>query len=252
MGQRPALAAGSDDDFEEELAGGSMQALGDSTGALSSSGVHGSRAGTGGRRGAPTLRDLVEAGITPPGRNRITVVYKGVTYTASLGHEGLILYQGRKFATASAFSIHCKRLQTPGKQGDDGWKSVLYEGQPLERFRRRLAACRSAPPSRSASQAALNADAAGLDEDNQDGDAQPIEDVAAAGAGAGQASDGAEAAAEPATDQWVQCDRCRTWRIVPDSEWPKVEADPRDVWYCEDASWDVQQYHPQTEPCISR
>lgn len=66
---------------------------------------------------------------------------------------------GRKFATASAFSIHCKRLQTPGKQGDDGWKSVLYEGQPLEHFRRRLAASRPPPPPRSASQAALDADA---------------------------------------------------------------------------------------------
>ena len=40
------------------------------------------------------------------------------------------------------------------------------------------------------------------------------------------------AAAEPAadlTDQWVQCDRCRTWRIVPDQHWPAVEADPREV-----------------------
>ena len=29
--------------------------------------------------------------------------------------------------------------------------------------------------------------------------------------------------------QWVQCDRCRTWRIVPDAHWPAVEADTRDV-----------------------
>jgi len=66
---------------------------------------------------------------------------------------------GRKFATASAFSIHCKRLQTPGKQGDDGWKSVLYEGQPLERFRRRLAAARAAaPPARAAPAGAPDAD----------------------------------------------------------------------------------------------
>lgn len=46
------------------------------------------------------------------------------------------------------------------------------------------------------------------------------------------AAAGAAAAAEPVvegTDQWVQCDRCRTWRIVPDQHWPAVEADPRDV-----------------------
>jgi hypothetical protein len=38
--------------------------------------------------------------------------------------------------SATAFSIHCKRQLTPNKQGDDGWKSVQYEGQPLEYFRR--------------------------------------------------------------------------------------------------------------------
>ena len=37
----------------------------------------------------------------------------------------------------TSFSIHCKRMQSPNKQGDDGWKSVLYEGQPLELYRRR-------------------------------------------------------------------------------------------------------------------
>ena len=28
-------------------------------------------------------------------------------------------------------------MQTPNKQGDDGWKSTLYEGQPLEIYRRK-------------------------------------------------------------------------------------------------------------------
>ena len=70
-------------------------------------------------------------------------------------------------------------------------------------------------------------------EDGEDaGGAEPMDGVApsAAAPAGGQAGEGVgAAAAEPATDQWVQCDRCRTWRIVPDSEWPKVEADPRDV-----------------------
>lgn len=37
---------------------------------------------------------------------------------------------------------------------------------------------------------------------------------------------GAGAAGDPAaqgTDQWVQCDRCKTWRIVPDSDWGAVQ-----------------------------
>ena len=66
---------------------------------------------------------------------------------------------GKPFHSATSFSIHCKRMQTPGKQGDDGWKSVLYEGQPLERFRRRLAAARAAaPPARPALAGAPDAD----------------------------------------------------------------------------------------------
>lgn len=43
---------------------------------------------------------------------------------------------GQQFGSATSFSIHCKRQQTPNKQGDDGWKSVMYEGQPLETFRK--------------------------------------------------------------------------------------------------------------------
>ena len=41
---------------------------------------------------------------------------------------------GVKYNTATAFSIHCKRLQTPNKQGDDGWKSVMYAGDPCFEF----------------------------------------------------------------------------------------------------------------------
>ena len=39
----------------------------------------------------------------------------------------------------------------------------------------------------------------------------------------------AAAAPEPETDQWVQCDRCRTWRVVPAQHWPSVEADTSEV-----------------------
>lgn len=44
--------------------------------------------------GVPTLQDLIEAGIIIPGRNNITVSYKGTTYTASLEKDGSISHQG--------------------------------------------------------------------------------------------------------------------------------------------------------------
>lgn len=36
----------------------------------------------------------------------------------------------------------------------------------------------------------------------------------------------AEVAEGADTDQWVQCDRCRSWRIVPDEGWPSVQVIP--------------------------
>lgn len=45
-------------------------------------------------RAGTNLKDLVDSGILAPGRNKITVVYKGITYAASLQPDGLIAYQG--------------------------------------------------------------------------------------------------------------------------------------------------------------
>lgn len=45
-------------------------------------------------RGATNLKDLVESGILNAGRNKLIVVFKGITYTASLEADGLIAYQG--------------------------------------------------------------------------------------------------------------------------------------------------------------
>lgn len=97
-------------------------------------GSGGPGAGTGVRGGA-SLWDLVQAGVLVPGSGRISVTYKGMTASATLTEDGCIEYQGRKYQSATAFSIHFKRTITPSKQGDDGWKSVLYDGKPLEHYR---------------------------------------------------------------------------------------------------------------------
>ena len=47
----------------------------------------------------------------------------------------------------------------------------------------------------------------------------------------------AAAAPEPETDQWVQCDRCRTWRVVPAQHWPSLEADTSEVSAAQIALW---------------
>eukprot|EP00884_Botryococcus_braunii_P018763 jgi/Botrbrau1/5570/Bobra.97_2s0001.1 len=184
-------------------------------------------------RAVLTLKDLLDHGIITPGHEKISVVYKGNTYKAALTKEGKIMYQGIGFTSATAFSIHCKRQQTPNKQGDDGWKSVHYEGQALDFFRRTYYSLTN--PEEGEELGFLPA--------------QEAEDPEAA-AGAGTAEAAAAGGTEAVdTDHWVQCDRCRSWRIVPDQSWPSVEADTRDVWFCEDADWDLSKYQPFTGPC---
>lgn len=106
--------------------GGSGQRKGGSSGGM----------GGGSSRGTVSLADLVSSGILVPGRGRITCTYKGTVATASLMEDGSIEHQGRRYQSATAFSIGYKRTMNPGKQGDDGWKSVCYDGKPLDYYRK--------------------------------------------------------------------------------------------------------------------
>ncbi|KDD74434.1 hypothetical protein H632_c1317p0 [Helicosporidium sp. ATCC 50920] len=87
------------------------------------------------RRSTTSLADLLAAGLITAGPGALTVSYKGNTYSATLCEDGCIVYDTRRFSSASAFSIHVKRLVTPEKQGDDGWKSVMHRGQTLDEYR---------------------------------------------------------------------------------------------------------------------
>lgn len=53
-----------------------------------------------------TLQDLIDAGVIFPGRNNISVQYKGTTYTASLSKEGMILFQGMQLHEATSLISH--------------------------------------------------------------------------------------------------------------------------------------------------
>lgn len=57
---------------------------------------------TGKSKASMTLKDLVDVGVILPGRNKISVSYKGVNYVASLGKDGIIVYQGKALQSQSA------------------------------------------------------------------------------------------------------------------------------------------------------
>ena len=50
--------------------------------------------GTRKARAGTTLKDLVDQGVLVSGRNKISVLYKGTTYMASLTKDGIIVWQG--------------------------------------------------------------------------------------------------------------------------------------------------------------
>ena len=56
--------------------------------------------------------------------------YKGENYAASLDEDGTVRFRGHTFDSVSAYSLFAKRISTPGRQADDGWKCV-YQGNTL-------------------------------------------------------------------------------------------------------------------------
>jgi hypothetical protein len=53
------------------------------------------------------------------------------------------------------------------------------------------------------------------------------------------------------SDQWVQCERCQTWRLVPNEHWQAVQEDEREEWRCEDAQWALTASQPFTPACAA-
>ncbi|KAL3138449.1 hypothetical protein ABBQ32_006240 [Trebouxia sp. C0010 RCD-2024] len=243
LGQRPIALQSSQYEGDEAAANGKRKSeFGDAEDTKrmrpgSGSNSKKGKAKGGKPRASVTLKELVDFGVILPGRNKISVQYKGINYLANLGKDGVIMYQGKKFGSATAFSIYCKRMQTPNKQGDDGWKSTLYDGQPLENYRRKYF-----------QESGLDGEAEQHEEgpDDTQQAAAPQQSVPQQQAQPQQQQEPAE------TDHWVQCDRCRTWRIVPDASWPSVEADTRESWFCEWATWDVRLQVPHNPPCMQK
>eukprot|EP01025_Chloroclados_australasicus_P016561 TRINITY_DN18338_c0_g1_i1.p2 TRINITY_DN18338_c0_g1~~TRINITY_DN18338_c0_g1_i1.p2 ORF type:complete len:212 (-),score=13.44 TRINITY_DN18338_c0_g1_i1:262-873(-) len=85
-----------------------------------------------------TLKHLIDANLLIPGERKLVVNYRGQIHAATLMSDGSILFDGREFSSPSAFSVYAKRKVTPEKQGDDGWKSVQYEGSTLDSYRKKL------------------------------------------------------------------------------------------------------------------
>ncbi|KAK3287237.1 hypothetical protein CYMTET_5239 [Cymbomonas tetramitiformis] len=96
------------------------------------------------------LKALLDAGLVEadPEKLSLSIRYKDETFKAALLDTGGIVWktddgQSLEFASPSAWSIFVKRIVTPEKKADDGWKSVKYSNGcstlTLEALKERLA-----------------------------------------------------------------------------------------------------------------
>lgn len=63
------------------------------------------------------IHDVANVFVVQTGRALLTVR----CHAADLGPGGEIIFEGLQFKSPSAFSVHVKRKQNPGRKADDGW-----------------------------------------------------------------------------------------------------------------------------------
>lgn len=81
------------------------------------------------------MMPLLECGAVRPGKDVLALRYKNHEFRADLLKTGEIAFGTDFFSTPSAFSVHVKRLLTPGRKADDGWRSITYHGRLLSELR---------------------------------------------------------------------------------------------------------------------
>lgn len=82
-------------------------------------------------RSGVTLFDLIQGGFLEPGENILSCSYQGVTERATLTEQGTILWGEEEFSNPTAWSIKFKRQINHTKQGDDGWKSIVFNNEQV-------------------------------------------------------------------------------------------------------------------------
>ncbi|KAI8471503.1 MAG: hypothetical protein J3K34DRAFT_230637 [Monoraphidium minutum] len=190
-----------------------------------------------------TIKDLIDNGLIAPGPGAVTVTYKNRVTAGDLAEDGGIDFGGQRFATASAFSVHVKRLQTPSKAGDDGWRSVhgAAGGASLHDLRARLLQALGQQAAAAGAGRARGRPARGRPTTYREAEEEDIfEDEPPA------------PTPEPVEVHWVQCSRCERWRVVPDANWGAIASADEDAdWFCEHADWDVVKFEPFEPACAT-
>ena len=72
-------------------------------------------------KGALTVQATAQAELIAPGKNKLTVVYKGKTYTAGLGRTGNILFNGAAHTGCLILALY-DSCQVQGRPRHASWQ----------------------------------------------------------------------------------------------------------------------------------
>mmetsp|Transcript_4159 Transcript_4159/g.10021 ORF Transcript_4159/g.10021 Transcript_4159/m.10021 type:complete len:262 (-) Transcript_4159:374-1159(-) len=161
-----------------------------------------------------TLGDLVRAGMLKPGNRRLSVRAGSETVVAGLLSNGTISHAGNLFETVFSFASHVAK-----RTGCEHLAITSDKAWDSVRYDGR-------PLSSLRFKFLKN-------RGYRKGPEPEAEDDAVEG-------------------NWIQCDACQTWRIVPDEAWQKMDVDNIESWFCHDAFWNVMDEIPYTKPCRRR
>jgi len=178
-----------------------------------------------------SLSELLRAGLLKSGSRRLSVLKGGCQVHGGIMTNGTISLAGRFYDTPQAFLAHVTKRKVPVGAAA-GWDTVLYDGEPLRKFRDAFLG----------KQPQENGEP--TDEDAEEEMEEEEEEV--------EEEDEEEDDEEHPEGFWIQCDACETWRIVPDEDWDALNAEDLDQWFCQDATWDVTKQTPFTRPCRRR
>lgn len=81
------------------------------------------------------LARLVDAGIIKSGNDSIYINYQSKKIFGELLLDGGIMFDGKRFESASSWSYFVKKKLNPKVRSDNGWSSVQFEGKSLSYYR---------------------------------------------------------------------------------------------------------------------
>jgi len=86
----------------------------------------------------PILKDLIDAGLIPPGRGVLEIHYRDTVAKVTLLKDGKLMWNNEIFDRPSTMSLKFKMSIFPQRSTDNGWDSISYKGIQLRKYANKI------------------------------------------------------------------------------------------------------------------